>query len=531
MTLTPNEALIQKLQAMPQDTAFIFHGAVWTYQKLANEVDRLARAMAANGVGPGDRVAIHMMNRPEFVVAYYACFRLGAIATPLPTALTFSELAPILRRLQPVLYLGEAGLYGNVAAVDGVLLPASQRFVLGGKAGDAGLQPWDALFDGSQDAVMFPPVADEPCVLITTSGTTGQPKFVVHTQATLAASVALMHRHWNISGRDTMVMPLALAHMTGLFFTVGCVQLGVGFVLMEGFEAEQVIDAMEHYRATIHIGFPAQYAALRDAQTTRRRDLGTLRYALSGGDNCPIALQEQVTSQFGAPLYNVWGASEVLGLLTFGLRPGPVTRITAGAEIRLVDEQGKDVADGEVGELLLRGDNVFIGYWDDETATAAALRDGWYHTGDLMRRAEADELWFVARKKDVIIRGGLNISPAEIEDAIVAAHPAVEQAAVVGLPDEVLGQRVFAFTTLSDTAADHTVISDLVARLAQRLAACKMPEAIMLLDKMPRSAASKVDRQMLLAMAMQADRDRSSQTTPARLPTSQAPARRRVASR
>jgi long-chain acyl-CoA synthetase len=522
MTLTPNDALIQQAQTRPRDTALIFHDVVWTYQKLANETEKLARAMAANGVGPGDRVAIHMMNRPEFVVAYHACFRLGAIAAPLRTAFTFAELEPILRRLQPVLYLGEAGLYRSVAAVDAVVLPASQRYVLGGKAGDAGFQPWEALFRGSQDRGIFPPVADEPCVLITTSGTTGQPKFVMHTQATLAASVRVMSEHWGVSGRDTIVMPLALAHMSGLISMTWYLQLGAPFIVQESFDADRVLDAMERHEATLGVGFPAQYAAMAEAQQKRRRNLTALRYCLTVGDACPIALQEQVTALFGAPLYNLWGASEVVGQLVFGLRQGPVVRVVPGAQVRIVDEQGGDIAEGEIGEMLIAGDNVFVGYWNDDYATAAALRDGWYHTGDLMRRGEGDELWFVSRKKDIIIRGGTNISPAEIEDAIVAAHPAVEQAAVIGLPDEVLGQRVFAFATLFDTAAGDMVMPDLVARLAQRIAAYKMPEAIMVIDKMPRNALSKVDRQMLLAMAMQADRDHSAQATPARLPASQA---------
>jgi acyl-coenzyme A synthetase/AMP-(fatty) acid ligase len=312
-------------------------------------------------------------------------------------------------------------------------------------------------------------------------------------------------------------------------------QLGVPFILLEGFEAGKVLDVMERHATTLHIGFPAHYAAMADAQQKQRRDLGALRYCFTGGDTCPVALQERVTSLFGAPLYNIWGASEVIGQLTFGLRPGQVVRVVPGAQVRIVDDEGNDVAEGELGEMLIAGDNLFIGYWSDDKATAAALRDGWYHTGDLVRRGEGDEIWFVSRKKDIIIRGGTNISPIEIEEAIIAAHPAVEQAAVVGLPDEVLGQRVFAFATLTGTAAGDAVMPELVGRLSQRLAAYKVPEAIMVIDKMPRNALSKVDRQMLLAMAMQAERDQSSSVTPARLlPVTQAeakPARRTVASR
>jgi long-chain acyl-CoA synthetase len=189
-----------------------------------------------------------------------------------------------------------------------------------------------------------------------------------------------------------------------------------------------------------------------------------------------------------------------VGSLTFGLRQGPVTRIVNGARIRLIDENGADVADGEVGELLIRGANVFDGYWNDPQATEESLKGGWYHTGDLMRRGEGDELWFVSRKKDIIIRGGTNISPAEIEQALVACHPAVEQAVVVGIPDAVLGQRVFGFVKLANGAKD-SVLSEILGNAAIRLASYKVPDRLAITDEFPRNALSKLDRKMLQAMA------------------------------
>ena len=190
---------------------------------------------------------------------------------------------------------------------------------------------------------------------------------------------------------------------------------------------------------------------------------------------CPIDLQERVSLVFGAPLYNFWGASEVVGSLTFGLENGPVVRIVEGAQIQLVDEMGAEVPRGEVGELLIRGANVFAGYWNDPAATEQSLKAGWYHTGDLMRRGEGDDLWFVSRKKDIIIRGGTNISPVEVEEALVACHPAVEEAAVVGKPDAVLGQRVFGFVKLA-SGTNETVVAEILQSVAKRLASYKVPE-------------------------------------------------------
>jgi long-chain acyl-CoA synthetase len=506
MKMTPAGALMHQVQTRPKSAAFVFHGEVWTYERLAGESESLARGLAVRGVGPGDRVALHMMNRPELIVAYYACFQLGAIAAPLRTAFKFAELAPILQRLKPALYIGEMSLYGNVAPVDASILAPNKRFVVNGTFEDHGVQPWETLFDvATNESLSISPASYKPAVLINTSGTTGQPKFVAHTPATLSETIDLVVRHWGFSDDDVWIEPLPMAHISGIIVFLACIQFGAPFVLLEGFDADTVLDTIERHRCTWCLGFPAQYAALLESQRARPRNLESLRICLTGADVCPIDLQERVTSTFGAPLYNVWGATEAVGSLTFGLQRGPVARIAKGARIRLIDEHGADVADGEAGELLIRGANVFDGYWNDPRATAESIRAGWYHTGDLMRRGEGDELWFVSRKKDIIIRGGTNISPVEVEQALVACHPAVEEAAVVGIPDAVLGQRVFGFVKLAKRAAD-TVVSEILRNVATRLASYKVPERLEILDALPRNALSKVDRNMLQTMAARIDK-------------------------
>src|SRR5258706_1349222 len=500
MKMTPAAALMHQVQTRPNSAAFVFHEEVWTYERLVVEAQSLARGLAVRGIGPGDPVVLHMMNRPEMIVAYYACFQLGAIVAPLRTAFKFAELAPILQRL-PALYIGEMSLYDNVAPVDASILAPGKRFVLNGTFEDHGVQPWEALFDvAGNENLSISPASYKPAVLIITSGTTGQPKFVVHTPATLSETTDLIVRNWGLSDDDVLIEPLPMAHMSGIIVLLACIRFGVPFVLLEGFDAATVLDTIERHRCTWCLGFPAQYAALLECQLARPRDLASLRICLTGADVCPIDLQERVTSTFGAPLYNVWGATEAVGSLTFGLHPGPVARIVKGAQVRLIDENGADVADGEAGEFLIRGANVFDGYWNDPKATDENLRAGWYHTGDLMRRGEKDELWFVSRKKDIIIRGGTNISPVEVEQALVASHPAVEEAAVVGVPDAVLGQRVFGFVKLAKRATD-TVVSEILRNVATRLASYKVPERLEILDALPRNALSKVDRNALQAMA------------------------------
>jgi long-chain acyl-CoA synthetase len=499
MKPTPIEVLTRHAQDRPNDTAFIFHDKVWTYEMIAAESERLARGMMAQGVKPGDRVCLHMMNRPEFIVAYYACFRLGAIAAPLRTAFTFSELEPILQRLAPALYIGDAALYGNIAPVSASILPHDRRFIVGAAQRVQDVASWETLLGGAGTDNSIAPAAHEPAVLITTSGTTGTPKFVVHTASTLTESTEMLNTNWALLQDDVIAVPFAMAHSSGLLTFLAHIQLRSRFVLIESFDADVVLDAMERYGCTRHGAFPAQYAALLDSQRRKPRNLRALRLCLTGGDACPVDLQLQVTSAFGAPLYNVWAATEAAGNMKFGLRPGPVMRLGKDTEIRLVDDNDNDVADGEIGELLLRAANIFDSYWDDPKATADSLKGGWYHTGDLMQRGEGDELLFVARKKDIIIRGGTNISPMEVEQAIIASHPAVAEAAAIGVADGALGQRIIGFISLAK-GANAAVVSEILDNLTTRLAAYKIPERLVVLSALPRNALSKVDRKALQAI-------------------------------
>jgi acyl-CoA synthetase (AMP-forming)/AMP-acid ligase II len=489
MPILPIEVLMQSAQSRPESTAFIFQEEVWTYRQLAEESERIARGLAASGVKTGDRVVLHMMNRPEMLVAYYACFRLGAIAAPLRIAFKFAELAPMLQRLQPALYIGQCSLYQNVAAVDAAILPRKKRVILDDADGEHGLQSWELLRQSGHGDLPVP-ASNEPAILINTSGSTGQPKFVIHTQDTFAAMTDLLGESFGFTANDVIISPLQLAHATGAYLSVAFVQTGAPFIMLESADPDIVLDTIERHRGTWMLGFPSQYAGLLAAQQAEPRDVSSLRILLTGGDVCPVDLQQRVTAGLGAPLYNIWATTEVAGQLTFGPQPGPVLRVAQGAHIRLVDDDGADVADGEIGELLIRGDNVFVGYWNDPATTAQNLKNGWYYTGDLMRRGDGDELWFVSRKKDIIVRGGTNISPTEVEEALIASHPAVEQAGVVGKPDPVLGQRVFGFVKLAAGAKD-AVVAEILQNVAGRLASFKIPEGLRVVDALPRSALAR----------------------------------------
>jgi acyl-CoA synthetase (AMP-forming)/AMP-acid ligase II len=498
VTITPTQALMQQAHSRPESTAFSFHEDVWTYRRLADESERFARGLAANGVKAGDRVVLHMTNRPEMLVAYYACFRLGAIAAPFRTAFTFAELAPMIKRLEPALYIGESALYPNVAAVDASILPQKKRFLVDDVDQTHDVRSWTAL-KLAPHSDLPTPASHQPAVLINTSGSTGQPKFVTHTLNSLAAMTELLYKSFGLSPDDVAIMPMQFAHGSGLCFSLVFVKFGLPFDLLQFPLPDIVLDGIEKYRVSWLLAFPNLYAGLLEAQQAKPRDLSSLRMCLTAADTCPIDLQKRATTTFGAPLYNIWGTTEGTGQLTFGLQPGPVARITDETQIRLVDENDSDVARGQVGELLIRGENVFVGYWNDPAATAQSLKNGWYYTGDLMRRGDGDELWFVSRKKDIIIRGGTNISPAAIEEALIASHSAVEEAGAVGKPDPVLGQRVFAFIKLKAGPKDD-VVTEILQNVARRLAPYKVPEGLWVIDALPRTPLGKVDRRTLERM-------------------------------
>jgi acyl-CoA synthetase (AMP-forming)/AMP-acid ligase II len=486
-------ALFRQATTRPDKTVFIYNDVIWTYRDLLTSAERLSRAFLARGVRPGDRVVLHMPNRPEMAVALYASFRIGAIACPTNLRFKTAELREIFQRLQPALYLGEQQLYSQVEPIEPEILAEEKRLVTGPGCAFKGAMPWSALVVDSGGAGRLPPEPDKDtaAVLLTTSGTTGRPKFVTHTPATLSA-IMEARAFRDLDAADIVLNACPMVHASGPLTFLLSVNCGAAMALVERFDPDVALDQIEAHGCTWMMGLPFMYDALLERQRRRPRRVSSLRRCRCGGDVCLIQLQVEFEAAFGAPLRNIWAATEVVGALTEGLRPGPVTRIAPGAQIRLVDDEGKDAPRGEVGELLVRGPYVTVGYWVEPDRIEDATRDGWYHTGDLMRRGEGDELWFVGRKKDIIIRGGSNISPVEVE-RVLMSHPLVRDAAVFGTPDPVLGQRVAAVVRLSNGAGD-AALGDILSEVRRQLADYKVPEQLFAVDAVLRNSLGKIDR-------------------------------------
>lgn len=496
--MTILDRLLHAAETRPHQIAFIAEERNWSFRRFAEQVERVARALSAHGVRPGDRVALHMDNVPEIAIAYFACFRLGAIAAPLNNRLKPQELSALLERLQPALYIGQNDLYPLVASVSAATLPMEARFVVGRTTVNGSARPWDNLFDhGKVTLEASPPSETAPVLLLTTSGTTGQPKFVAHTLATITAFAEGFLRLGLIPG-DVVVSSSAMVHGIGLFSFISSFYHGGRTVLLERFDPDAMLEAIAAHRGTWVMGLPFMFSAMLERQRAEPRDMSSLRFCLAGGDVCPAALQQEFPYAFGRPLHSNWWMSETAGALAFGRRPGPVYPIAPGAEIRLVDDEGNPVPRGMPGELLVRGANVAAGYWVGPGRIEPCGVDGWLATGDIMRQDERDELWFVSRKKDLIVRGGSNISPIEVEEAL-RIHPAVREVAVLGMPDLELGQRVAALIALAEGSQDG-VLNDILAKARDRLADYKLPERLQVVREIPRNAFGKIERKSLPAL-------------------------------
>lgn len=496
MFVAPLEALENRASVTPHRIAFIFDNEIWTYRRMLDEVARLARALVARGIGHGDRVALHMANGSELAIAYYACFRIGAIAAPLNNRFKTAELTSLLQRLSPKLYIGDVDLYPLIASVDEHIVPVDARIVVGKDRATPGPQSWSDLLGTARDVVLPVEVnADSLAVLLTTSGTTGAPKFVAHSIATLSADA---FAHHGMVSTDAVLNCMPMVHAGGLFTFLASLRRGIPMVVLKRFDADSALDAIDAHHCSWLMTTPVSFAAMIERQRVHPRSTLSLRMCLSAGDVCPPDVQNTFPHVFGCPLRSMWGMTEVIGALAYGDRPGPFMRIPAGSGIRVVTEAGALVAPGAPGELWVRGAYVSVGYWTSPGCLEVHPHDGWLATGDMVCQTGADELRFIARKKDLIVRGGSNISPIEVEH-VLKSHPMVRDAVVFGIPDAVLGERVAALLELNEDAGD-AALANIASFCGLQLADYKVPDTLKAIPRIPRNALGKVERRMMSSL-------------------------------
>ena len=489
--VTPLSMLLARAKDFPNETVLIAGDERWSAARLASASERLARAFHSIGVRPGDRVALHMFNIVEAVVAYLACFRSGAIALPLNTRYKTKELENWIARVKPILYLGEAELHSSFASVPDQLLSPNARFVVGLEQASDRARPWaDLLGRAVAQTETAQPDFDAPAVLLATSGTTGPSKLVVWTQRTLAALKPSAEGR-GVSGSDIVPVVAPLMHGSGVYYMSSALLLGAVAVLVPRFDPDEVLDAIERHNCTSFFGLPFMCAQMSRRQRERPRDMRSLRLCTVSGDTCPSDVEQAFEAAIGHPLLSFWAAAEDVGATIVGAEVGPYTRPVPEAEISVVGDAGQLLLPGEVGEMLVRSPTTTPGYWEGP-GQVRPLINNVFHSGDLVCRRAHGQLRYMGRLKDLIVRGGSNISPTEVE-SVIRNHPAISDVAVVGLQDEELGQRVVAALVLAD-GHDRSTIPDILNTTRRQIADYKVPEAVIVIDAIPRNALTKVDR-------------------------------------
>ena len=500
----------QTARAMPDKIAVVDnHGATYTYSALDHAASCLANWMLAKGIESGDRIAFQLPGWCEFTVIYLACLKIGAVSVPLLPSWREAELVWVLNKCQAKMFFAPT-LFKQTRPVDLILplqnqLPQLQQLVGVDKLAPAtsALSLSQIIADNTPLTTAITVHGDELAAVLFTSGTEGLPKGVMLTHNNILASERAYCARLNLTWQDVFMMPAPLGHATGFLHGVTAPFLiGARSVLLDIFTPDACLALLEQQRCTCMLGATPFVYDLLNLLEKQPADLSALRFFLCGGTTIPKKVAREC-QQRGIKLLSVYGSTESSPHAVVNL-DDPLPRFmhtdgyaAAGVEIKVVDDARKTLPPGCEGEEASRGPNVFMGYFDEPELTARALdEEGWYYSGDLCRMDEAGYIKITGRKKDIIVRGGENISSREVED-ILLQHPKIHDVCVVAMPDERLGERSCAYVVLK--APHHSLsLEEVVAFFSRkRVAKYKYPEHIVVIEKLPRTASGKIQKFLL----------------------------------
>ncbi|MCC3278602.1 long-chain fatty acid--CoA ligase [Arthrobacter sp. zg-Y40] len=489
--------LTETAARFPERTALKLDDTVVSYAALDAMSAKVAGLLAARGVVPGERVGLMMPNIPQMAFVYYGVLRYGAVVVPMNPLLKAREVAYHLQDSGARLVFAWEGVAGEVSAgaeeADGgvEVVPVDSSSFMGLLAG-ADSRPDLAEVDGEDIAV-----------ILYTSGTTGRPKGAALTHRNLRSNAIVSRSLLDTRETDVIFGGLPFFHVFGQTAALNSALLaGASISLLPRFDAGKALEIIERDGVTIFEGVPTMYVGMLRHPAVKDTKLSSLRGAITGGSAMPLEVLHEFEDVFGIQLLEGYGLSETSPIVSFNLpgegrRAGSIGKAVDGMEVRMLDPDGADVPVGEIGELSVRGEGVMKGYWRNDDATAAAIPDGWFRTGDLARFDEEDNIYIVDRKKDMILRGGYNVYPREVEE-VLYEHPAVSEVAVIGVPDPLHGEEIVAVVGLreeavpADDAARETLIADIARFAKDRLAAYKYPRRIELTDALPKGPTGKI---------------------------------------
>jgi long-chain acyl-CoA synthetase len=488
MTLNLADTVTNSAERHPENVALRLGDAAMTYAELDEASARLATLLRERGVEQGDRVAIMLPNVPEFPIAYYGILRAGGLVVPMNVLLKEREIRFFLEDSGARLilawheFLDEARAGAEIASSDLLEVePAAFGEAIAAHEPAAGLADTDE---------------SDTAVILYTSGTTGTPKGAELTHLNLSLNAALVAETLTEVGPDDVVLgALPQFHSFGQTATLNAsLRAGACVVMLPRFDAGEALEAMQRERVTVFQGVPTMYGAMLNHPGRDGFDTSSLAKCMSGGASMPVEVMRAFEDAIGCVILEGYGLSETSPVACSNhpdreRKPGSIGQPVRGVEMAIVDEDDNELPAGEPGEVVIRGHNIMKGYWKRPDATEEAIRNGWFHSGDIGRTDEDGYFYIVDRKKDLIIRGGYNVFPREVEE-VLYEHPAVLEAAVVGAPDEEMGEEVCAAVVLRpgvEASAD-----DLQQHVKSQLAAYKYPRRIWFLDELPKGPTGKI---------------------------------------
>ncbi|AGT33114.1 AMP-dependent synthetase [Geobacillus genomosp. 3] len=480
--------------------ALIFEGNEYTNVECDARSSQLAHVLIGLGVKPGDRVVVTMPNSPEVIIAFSAVAKAGAVVVPVLPLLQAQELRYIFQDCEPNIVLTAEMLWAKVnEAAQGLPSPPA-IFTL-----DSSGSPRSLRTAMEQAPSHLPPLAvadGDAAALLYTSGTTGRPKGVVLTHRNLytnAEAAAEMAKRLPVEYERTGLGVLPISHAFGFTMMNVALLLGDKIVLLPYFEPKKVLEAIERHRVTHTAMVPAMFHTLCHYADADRYDTSSLAACVSGSASLPPSLAWQFQRKFNCLILEGYGLSEAAPIVTATdptkpIKPGSVGLPLPGVQVAVIDENGNRLPPNEVGELIVSGPNVFQGYYKKDEETRQALRDGWLYTGDMARIDEDGYVFIVDRKKDVIIRGGFNIYPRDLEELLLS-HPAVVDAGVVGVPSPKMGEEVAAYVVVR-RGADVTE-EELIRFCQEKVAKYKSPRFVKIVGYLPKNLLGKTDKKKL----------------------------------
>ena len=475
--------------------ALVFGSQIYSYAALQEAVNRVASHLIHEGLRPGDRVALYVPNSPEWVAAYYGIIRAGGVVLCLNPAYKKFEVEHLLRDSRSRLMIVSERLAQHVPAPDS--LPGLDA-VLSFESHPVLSTIFETSAGSESEPVSVSTEADDPCVILYTGGTTGTPKGAMLTHGNILFTSQNVCYHERTRPEDISLCFMPLNHvfggnhiMNGTFF--GCGTL----VLHEGFDYDRIVASIHQDRVTRFFAVPTVFIRLM-AHADYKQYFSTVNYCFSAATSMASEIVRQWREMYGLTIHEAYGMTETSSLVTYNHmyrhKIGSVGTPAGIVEVRIVDPEGKPVPQGETGEITVRGPNVMKGYLDKPDETAAAMRDGWLHSGDVGRIDDDGHLFIVDRIKDVIITGGYNVFPSEVEE-VLYTHPGISECAVVGVEHPDYGEAVSAFDVFKESCEVST--AELTAYCKERLASYKVPKQFKPVSELPKSSTGKILRRIV----------------------------------